>query len=71
MNARYAAVGCCFVVAAILMIVSANSNDSKNECRNLLARSVADALIPCVDKVEVQDPLNIGTPMREDGEAKR
>ena len=29
MNMRYAVVGCCFVAAAILMIVSANSHGSK------------------------------------------
>ncbi len=71
MNVRYAVVGCCFVGAALLMIVSAHSNGSKNECRDWLARFVANVLIPCVDKVEVQDPLNIGTPMRRDSEAKR
>ena len=71
MNVRYAVVGCCFVAAAILMIVSANSNGSKNECRNWFARSVTNVFTPCVVKVEVNDPLNIGTPMRQDGEAKR
>jgi hypothetical protein len=61
MNVRYVVVGCCFVGAAILMIVSANSHDSKNECRNWSARSVLSLFTPCVAKVEVNDPLNIGT----------
>ena len=71
MNPRYAVVGCCFVAAAILMIVSANSNGSKNECRNWSAHFVTSVFIPCVDRVEVQDPLNIGTPMQLDSKAKR
>ena len=71
MNVRYAAFGCCFAAAALLIFVSANSNGSKNECRSWLAHSVANVLIPCVDRVEVQDPLNIGTPMQQDGRAKR
>jgi hypothetical protein len=71
MNVRYVVVGCCFVAAAILMIVSANSNGSKNECRDWSARFVTSVLIPCVDRVEVQVPLNIGTPMQQDSKAKR
>ena len=70
MNVRHAVVGCCFA-AAILMVVSANSNGSKNECRNWSARFVTSVLIPCVDRVEVQDPLNIGTPMQQDSKATR
>jgi hypothetical protein len=61
MNVRYAVVGCCFVAAAILMIVSANSNGGKQECRNWSAQSVMSLFTPCVAKVEVNDPLNIGT----------
>lgn len=61
MNMRYAVVGCCFVAAAILMIVSTNSHGSKDECRNWSARSVMSFFTPCVVKVEVNDPLNIGS----------
>jgi len=61
MNLRYAVVGSCFVAAAILMIVSANSHGGKDECRNWSARSVMSLFTPCVAKVEVNDPLNIGT----------
>jgi hypothetical protein len=61
MNVRYAVVGCCFVAAALLMIVSAKSRGSKDECRNWSARSVMSLFTPCVAKVEVNDPLNIGT----------
>jgi hypothetical protein len=61
MNVRYAVVGCCFVTAAILMIVSANSNGGKDECRYWSARSVVSVFMPCVDRVEVNDPFNIGT----------
>lgn len=61
MNMRYAVVGCCFVAAAILMIVSTNSHGSKDECRNWSARSVMNFFTPCVVKVEVNDPLNIGS----------
>ena len=60
MNMRYTVAGCCFVVAAILVIVSANSNGGKDECRNWSARSVLSFFTPCVAKVEVNDPLNIG-----------
>jgi len=60
MNMRYAVVGGCFVAAAILMIVSANSHGSNDECRNWSARSVLSLFTPCVAKVEVNDPLNIG-----------
>jgi hypothetical protein len=72
MNVRYAVVGCCFFVAALLMIVSANSN-SKGECRNWSARYVTSIFIPCIDRVEVNDPLNIGTPLgkQPDTESKR
>ena len=61
MNVRYAIVGCCFVAAAILIAFSANSNGGKDECRNWSARSVMSLFTPCVAKVEVDDPLNIGT----------
>ena len=61
MNVRYTIVGFCFVGAAILMIVSANSNGGKDECRNWSARSVMNLFTPCVAKAEVNDPLNIGT----------
>lgn len=61
MNMRYAVVGCCFVVAAILVIVSANSNGGKDECRNWSARSVLSLFTPCVAKAEVNNPLNIGS----------
>jgi hypothetical protein len=61
MNMRYAVVGCCFVAAAILMIVSANSHGSNDKCRNWSARSVLSLFTPCVAKVEVNDPLNIGS----------
>jgi|GEM_PF-7077735 len=61
MNVRYAVVGCCFVAAAMFMIVSANSHGSKDDCRNWSARSVMSLFTPCVAKVEVNDPLNIGT----------
>ena len=72
MKMRYAVVGCCFVAAAILMIVSANSG-SKDDCRNWSARSVMSLFTPCVAKVEVNDPLNIGTApaKQKDSEAKR
>jgi hypothetical protein len=65
MNVRYAVVGGCFVAAAILMIVSANSHDSEGECRNWSARSVMGLFTPCVAKVEVNDPLNIGTALAD------
>jgi hypothetical protein len=73
MNVRYAVVGCCFVAAAILMIVSANSNGGKNECRNWSARSILSLFTPCVAKVEVNDPFNIGSAIvrQPDSEAKR
>jgi hypothetical protein len=61
MNVRYAVIGICFVAAAILVTVSANSNGGKQECRNWSARSVMSLFTPCVAKVEVNDPLNIGT----------
>jgi hypothetical protein len=61
MNVRYTIVGCCFAAAAILMIVSANYNGGKDECRNWSARSVLSLFTPCVAKVEVNDPLDIGT----------
>ncbi len=60
MKMRYAVVGCCFVGAAILMIVSANSNGGKDDCRNWSARSVMTLFTPCVVKVEVNNSLNIG-----------
>ena len=72
MNVRYAVVGCCFFLAAILMIVSANTKDSKGECRNWSARSVTSLFTPCIAKVEVNDPLNIGTALAKQGsETKR
>jgi hypothetical protein len=73
MNARYAIAGCCFVAAAILIVVSANSNGGKDECRNWSARSVMSLFTPCVAKVEVDDPLNIGTAVAKqpDSKAKR
>jgi hypothetical protein len=73
MNMRYAVVGCCFVAAAILLIVSANSNGGKDECRNWSARSVMSLFTPCVAKVEVNDPLNIGTApaKQQDSQTKR
>ena len=73
MNMRYAVVGCCFVTAAILMIVSANSHDSRDECRNWSARSIMSLFTPCVAKVEVNDPLNIGTALakQQDNPTKR
>ena len=73
MNVRYAVVGCCFVAAALLMIVSANSHDSRDECRNWSARSIMSLFTPCVAKVEVNDPLNIGTPLakQQDNPTKR
>ena len=58
---RYAAVGCCFIAAAILLIVSSNSYGGKNECRNRSARSVASLFTPCDARVEVYDPFIIGT----------
>jgi hypothetical protein len=61
MNVRYAVVGCCFAGAAILMVVSANSHGGKDECRNWSARSVVSVFIPCIERVEVNDPFNIGT----------
>ena len=72
MNVRYAVVGCCFVAAAILMIVSANSH-GKDECRNWSARSVMSLFTPCVAKAEVNDPLNIGTALakQQDSPTKR
>ena len=73
MNVRYAVVGCCFVAAAILLMVSANSNGGKDECRNWSARSIMSLFTPCVAKVEVNDPLNIGTAVvkQPDSQAKR
>jgi hypothetical protein len=73
MNLRYAVVGCCFVAAAILMIVSANSHGSEDECRNWSARSVMSLFTPCVAKVEVNDPLNIGSTQakQQDSPSKR
>jgi hypothetical protein len=65
MNVRYAVVGCCFVAAALLMIVSANFNDGKDECRNWSARSVMSLFTPCVAKVEVNNPLDIGIALAE------
>ena len=73
MNLRYAVVGFCFVAAAVLLIVSANSNGGKDECRNWSARSVVNLFTPCVDKVEVDNPLNIGTALAKvpNGQIKR
>ena len=73
MNVRYAVVACCSAAAAILMIVSANSNGGKDECRNWSARSVVSVFIPCVDRVEVNNPLNIGAALvkHPDSENKR
>ena len=73
MNVRYAVFGCCFVAAAILLIVSANSNGGHDECRNWAARSITSLFTPCVAKIEVNDPLNIGTAIvkQPDSEAKR
>lgn len=65
MKVRYAVVGCCIVAAAILLIVSANSNGGKDECRNWSARSITGLFTPCVAKVEVNDPLNIGTVVKQ------
>lgn len=61
MYLRYAVVGCCFVAAAILLVVSSNLHDSRGECRNWSAQSVMSLFTPCVAKVEVNDPFNIGT----------
>jgi hypothetical protein len=61
MNMRYSIVGSCFVTAAILMTVSANSHGSNDECRNWSARSVLSLFTPCAAKVEVNDPLKIGS----------
>ena len=71
MNVRYTIVGCCFVAAAVLMIVSASSNGGKDECRNWSTRSVVSLFTPCVAEVEVNDPLNIGTVKQQEAEAKR
>lgn len=66
MNIRYAIVGCCFVAAATLLIVSANSKSSRDGCRNW------SAFIPCVAKVEVNEPLDIGNAKaKQDGPSKR
>jgi hypothetical protein len=69
MNVRYAIAGCCFVAATILILVSANSGDGKDECRNWSARSVASVFIPCVDRVEVNAPLNIGSALTKQQES--
>jgi len=61
MRFRYAVVGFCFVVAAILMVVSANSKPDTGECRNWSARSVTNLLMLCVLKSAVDEPLDIGT----------
>jgi hypothetical protein len=73
MNVRYAVIGCCFFAAAILLIVSANSNGGKDECRNWSAHSIMSLFTPCVAKVEVNDPLNIGSALAKhnDSETKR
>jgi len=73
MNVRYAVAGFCLVAAVILVIVSANSNGDKQDCRNWSARSVTSLFTPCIAKVEVNDPLNIGTAIvkQPDGEAQR
>ncbi len=73
MNVRYGVVGCCFVAAAILLMVSANSNGGKDECRNWSARSVMTLFTPCVAKVEVNNSLDIGTAFtkQKDSETER
>ena len=63
MNVRYAVAGFCLVAAVILVIVSANSNGDKQDCRNWSARYVTSIFMPCIDRVEVNDPLNIGAPL--------
>ena len=73
MYLRYAVVGCCFVAAAILIIVSSNSYRGTGECRNRSARSVTNLFIPCAAKAEVDDPFNIGAaPIEQpDSQTKR
>jgi hypothetical protein len=66
MYVRYAVVGCCFIAAAILLIISSNSYRGTDECRNWLARSVTSLFMPCVAKAQVNDPLNIGTAMAKE-----
>jgi hypothetical protein len=62
---RYAVVGSCLIAAAILMVVSSNSDPSADECRNWYARSVTSLFIPCAAKTEVNEPFNIGTARTE------
>jgi hypothetical protein len=40
MYLRYAVVGSCLVAAAILMVVSSNSDSGTDQCRNWYARSI-------------------------------
>jgi len=53
------------------VIVSANSNGDKQDCRNWSARSVTSLFTPCIAKVEVNDPLNIGTALAKQGSETR
>ena len=73
MYLRYAVVGCCFVAAAILIIVSSNPYWGAGECRNRGALSVTNLFIPCAAKAEVDDPFNIGAaPIEQpDGQTKQ
>ena len=74
MYLRYAVVGCCFVAAAILIVVSSNSYGGRDKCRNWSARSVMSLFTPCVAKVEANDPFNIGTTLakqQQDSPTKR
>lgn len=66
MYLRYAVVGSCFVAAIILLVISAHSSGGKDKCRNWSAQSVMSLFTPCVAKVEVNDPLNIGTALAKE-----
>lgn len=71
MYLRYAVVGSCFVTAIILLVISAHSPGGKDECRNWSARSVMSLFTPCVAKVEVNDPLNIGTGLAKEQDGQK
>jgi hypothetical protein len=72
MYLRYAVVGSCLIAAAILMVVSSNSDPGTDECRNWYARSITSLFIPCMAKVEVNEPFNIGAaPIEQDRQTKR
>jgi hypothetical protein len=60
MYLRYAVVGCCIVVAAILIFVSSSSYQGSGECRNWSARPVMSLFTPCAAKAQVNEPFNIG-----------